>query len=43
MSKKITKRTIDQLSPSGRDVLLWDSEIKGFGFGAAQPVQSTMY
>jgi integrase len=31
MSTKITKRTIDQLSPSGRDVLLWDPEIKGFG------------
>jgi integrase len=31
MGTKITKRTIDQLSPSTRDVLLWDSEVRGFG------------
>ena len=32
MSTKITKRTVDQLSPSSRDVLVWDSEVRGFGF-----------
>jgi integrase len=31
MPQKITKRTVDQLSPASRDVLLWDSEVKGFG------------
>jgi len=31
MEAKITKRTVDQLSPRGKDVLLWDSEMKGFG------------
>jgi integrase len=31
MDTKITKRTVDQLSPAGRDVLRWDAEVKGFG------------
>jgi integrase len=31
MVTKITKRTVDQLSPSSRDVLAWDGEVKGFG------------
>jgi integrase len=31
MEAKITKRTVDQLSPGSRDVLLWDTEVKGFG------------
>ncbi len=31
MQGKITKRTVDQLSPSSRDVLRWDAELKGFG------------
>ena len=31
MRAKITKRTIDQLSPISRDVLCWDAELKGFG------------
>jgi integrase len=28
---RITKRTVDQLSPSSTDVLLWDADVKGFG------------
>jgi integrase len=28
---KITKRTVDALKASGRDVLLWDDELPGFG------------
>src|SRR2546429_6854362 len=31
MPHKITKRTVDQLSPGSKDVLLWDKEVKGFG------------
>jgi integrase len=31
MRAKITKRTVDQLSPGSRDVLRWDAELKGFG------------
>src|SRR5262249_12315997 len=31
MEAKITKRTVDQLAPSSRDVLLGDKEVKGFG------------
>jgi hypothetical protein len=31
MSTKITKRTVDQLSPGSRDLLLWDRDVKGFG------------
>jgi integrase len=31
MPHKITKRTVDQLSPGSRDVLLWDGEVRGFG------------
>jgi hypothetical protein len=31
MPQRITKRTVDQLSPGGRDVLQWDAEVKGFG------------
>ena len=31
MATKITKRTVDQLSPTSRDVLAWDGEVKGFG------------
>jgi integrase len=31
MPYKITKRTIDQLSPASRDALLWDGEVRGFG------------
>ena len=31
METKITKRTVDQLSPTSRDVLRWDTEVKGFG------------
>ena len=31
MVTKITKRIVDKLSPSGRDVLKWDAEVKGFG------------
>jgi integrase len=32
MLHKITKRTVDQLSPASRDVMIWDREVKGFGF-----------
>lgn len=28
---KITKRTVDALTPSDRDVFKWDSELRGFG------------
>src|SRR5262249_12852650 len=28
---RITKRTVDQLSPGSTDVLLWDADVKGFG------------
>lgn len=28
---KITKRVVDALEPSERDVIVWDSEVKGFG------------
>src|SRR3954469_21840339 len=31
MSRKITKRTVDQLGPTGRDVIIWDKEVMGFG------------
>ncbi|TMJ86478.1 MAG: DUF4102 domain-containing protein [Alphaproteobacteria bacterium] len=31
MEAKITKRTVDQVSPGSRDVLLWDRDVKGFG------------
>ena len=31
MATKITKRTVDHLSPTSRDVLAWDGEVKGFG------------
>lgn len=31
MPTKITKRTVDQLSPCGHDVLVWDTDVKGFG------------
>src|SRR5262245_60628784 len=31
MKAKITKRTIDQFVAGERDVVLWDTEIKGFG------------
>ena len=31
MPTKITKRTVDQLSPCGQDVLAWDTDVKGFG------------
>src|SRR5512139_3931216 len=29
---KITKRSVDALTPRSKDVLLWDTEIAGFGF-----------
>ena len=28
---KITKRTVDALKPTGRDHVVWDDEIRGFG------------
>jgi hypothetical protein len=31
MESKITKRAIEGLTVSQRDVLLWDTEIRGFG------------
>ena len=31
MQAKITKRALDQLSVRGRDILLWDADVKGFG------------
>jgi integrase len=31
MPDKITKRTVDDLSPGRRDLLRWDGEVKGFG------------
>lgn len=31
MEAKITKRTVDQLSRTKDDSILWDTEIKGFG------------
>jgi hypothetical protein len=31
MPQKITKRIVDQLKPADQDVMLWDSEVKGFG------------
>jgi integrase len=31
MPPKITKRTVDQLSPASRDRILWDREVRGFG------------
>jgi integrase len=31
MSSKITKRTVDHLSPGSRDRILWDQEVRGFG------------
>jgi integrase len=31
MPTKITKRTVDQLSPGSRDRILWDREVRGFG------------
>ena len=31
MPPRITKRTVDQLSPSSRDAILWDGEVRGFG------------
>ena len=31
MKEKITKRTVDQLTASGRDLMVWDSEVIGFG------------
>jgi integrase len=31
MPLKITKRTVDQLSPASRDRILWDREVRGFG------------
>jgi hypothetical protein len=31
MPQRITKRTVDQLSPASDDVLQWDTEVKGFG------------
>ena len=29
---KITKRTVDSLQPGATTILLWDDELKGFGF-----------
>ncbi len=31
MKTKITKRTVDSLTPGNSDALVWDAEIKGFG------------
>src|SRR5258708_1410150 len=31
MRRRITKRTVDALAPGSRDVLVWDTEIAGFG------------
>jgi len=31
MQVKITKRSVDQLTPGEHDAVLWDTEIKGFG------------
>jgi Arm DNA-binding domain len=31
MAPKITKRTVDHLSPGSRDRILWDREVRGFG------------
>ena len=31
MKTKITKRTVDSLSPGPSDMLIWDAEVKGFG------------
>jgi integrase len=31
MPLKITKQTVDQLSPGSRDRILWDREVRGFG------------
>ena len=31
MPPKITKRTVDRLSPGSRDLILWDREVRGFG------------
>jgi integrase len=31
MPQKITKQTVDQLSPGSRDRILWDREVRGFG------------
>ena len=28
---KITKRTVDALTPSGRERVVWDEDLKGFG------------
>ena len=36
MPTKITKRTVDQLSPCGQDVLVWDTDVKGFGVRCRQ-------
>src|SRR5260370_41797021 len=31
MKAKLTKRTVEAISPAGGDALTWDSEIPGFG------------
>lgn len=31
MAKKITKRTVDAITPSVKDQFVWDTELKGFG------------
>ena len=31
MRTRITKRTVDSLIPDGRDLFVWDTEIRGFG------------
>jgi len=31
MRAKITKKKVDELQPSDRDVFLWDTELRGFG------------
>jgi Arm DNA-binding domain len=35
MELKITKRNIDQLEPAGRRLIVWDTEIAGFGLRVA--------
>ena len=31
MQEKLTKRTVDAAKPGGRDALIWDTEVRGFG------------
>ena len=31
MRAKLTKRGVDAVAPASRDVLVWDTELKGFG------------